>query len=196
MLPIGVQGSDPSIRYEHDLDQARALLEEAGSAGGFDVTLSMGSGGACGIPAETIGAKLQADLAEVAINVTVDIQQSSNFLTAYRAQELPMVLSTWSPDYLDATMWSDYFSFPEVGPAFRIMMDVPEIADLATRAGTETDPDARTELYAQYQQAHVDAAVFIPLCQNRILSAHTTAIQNVVFHPVYFYDFFVMQKAA
>jgi peptide/nickel transport system substrate-binding protein len=165
-------------------------------ADGVDVTLSLGSGGACGIPSETIGAKLQADLAEVGINATIDIQQSSNFLSAYRAQELPMVLSTWSPDYLDATMWSDYFSFADVGPAFRIMMDVPEIADLAASAGSETDQEARTELYTQYQQAHVDAAVFIPLCQNRILSAHTTAIQNVVFHPVYFYDFYAMEKTA
>ncbi|MBC7814488.1 MAG: hypothetical protein H7175_25250 [Burkholderiales bacterium] len=196
MLPVGVQGSDPSARYERDLDQARALLEEAGLADGFDVTISMGQGGTCGIPPETIGAKLQADLAEVGINVTVDIQQSSNFLTAYRAQELPAVLSTWSPDYLDATMWSDYFSFADVGPSFRIMMDVPEIADLAAQAANETDQTVRTDLYSQYQQAHVDAAVFVPLCQNRILIATSGQIENFVFHPVYFYDLYAMTKAA
>jgi len=196
MLPIGVQGSDPALRNERDLDQARALLEEAGLADGFDMTISMGQGGACGIPAETIGAKLQADLAEVGINATIDIQQSSNLLTAYRAQELQAVLSTWSPDYLDATMWSDYFSYPNVGPAFRIMLDVPEIATLADEAGTETDTATRTELYTQYQQAHVEAAVFVPLCQNRILDATTSQIQNFVFHPVYFYDFYAMEKAA
>jgi len=196
MLPVGVQGSDPSARYERDLDQARALLEEAGLADGFDVTISMGQGGTCGIPPETIGAKLQADLAEVGINVTVDIQQSSNFLTAYRAQELPAVLSTWSPDYLDATMWSDYFSFADVGPSFRIMMDVPEIADLAAQASNETDQTVRTDLYGQYQQAHVDAAVFVPLCQNRILIATSSQIENFVFHPVYFYDLYAMSKGA
>jgi peptide/nickel transport system substrate-binding protein len=196
MLPIGVQGSDPSTRYERDLDQATALLEEAGYGDGFDVTLSLGSGGVCGIPAETIGAKLQADLAEAGINVTVDIQQSSNFLTAYRAQELPMVLSTWTPDYLDATMWSDYFSYPDVGPAFRIMLDVPEIADLAAQAAIETDPAARTELYSQYQQAQKDAAVFVPICQNRILYATSSVVENFVFHPVYFMDFYAMSKAS
>lgn len=196
MLPIGVQGSDPALRYERDLDRSRELLAEAGLADGFDMTIAMGQGGACGIPAETIGAKLQADLAEVGINATIDIMQSSNLLTAYRAQELPAVLSTWSPDYLDATMWSDYFSFPDVGPAFRIMLDVPEIADLATQAGTETDTETRTELYHQYQQAHVDAAVFVPLCQNRILDATSNQIENFVFHPVYFYDFYAMQKAS
>lgn len=196
MLPIGIQGSDPALRNERDLDQARALLEQAGLPDGFDVTISMGQGGACGIPAETIGAKLQADLAEVGINATIDIQQSSNLLTAYRAQELPAVLSTWSPDYLDATMWSDYFSYPDVGPAFRIMMDIPEIAELADEGAVETDPAARTEIYRQYQQAHVDAAVFVPLCQNHILNATSNQIQNFVFHPVYFYDFHAMEKAS
>ena len=195
MLPIGVQGSDPALRNERDLDQARALLEEAGLADGFDMTIAMGQGGACSIPAETIGAKLQADLAEVGINATIDIMQSSNLLTAYRAQELPAVLSTWSPDYLDATMWSDYFSYADVGPAFRIMLDVPEIAALADQGGTETDVEARTDIYTQYQQAHVDSAVFVPLCQNRILTATSNQIQNFVFHPVYFLDFYAMEKA-
>ena len=83
MLPVGIQGSDPSIRYERDLDKFRELLSEAGMPDGFDVTLSLGQGGVCGIPAETISAKIQSDLAEVGINATIDIQQSSNFLTAY-----------------------------------------------------------------------------------------------------------------
>jgi len=196
MLPIGIQGSDPSIRYERNLDKARELLTQAGMPNGFDVTLSLGQGGACGIPAETISAKIQSDLAEVGINATIDIEQSSNFLTAYRAQKLPMLLSTWSPDYLDATMWSDYFSSIDVGPAHRMMMDVPAVATLAKEAGAETDQAKRTALYEQYQQAQKDAAVFIPLCQNRILVATSNQIQNFVFHPVYFFDFYAMDKTS
>jgi peptide/nickel transport system substrate-binding protein len=196
MLPVGIQGSDPSLRYERDLDKSRELLQAAGMPDGFDVTLSLGQGGVCGIPAETISAKIQADLAEVGINATIDIEQSSNFLTAYRAQELPMLLSTWSPDYLDATMWSDYFSSIDVGPAHRIMMDIPEIASLAQQGGMETDQAARTELYTQYQQAQKDTAVFVPLCQNHILVATSSQIQNFVFHPVYFFDFYAMDKTS
>ncbi len=196
MLPVGIQGSDPSIRYERDLDKSRQLLTEAGMADGFDVTLSLGQGGACGIPSETISAKIQNDLTEVGINATIDIMQSSNFLTAYRSQELPMLLSTWSPDYLDATMWSDYFSSIDVGPAHRMMMDIPEVAMLAQQAGAETDQATRTTLYQQYQQAQKDAAVFVPLCQNEILVATSNQIQNFVFHPVYFFDFYAMDKTS
>lgn len=196
MLPVGIQGSDPAARNERDLDRARELLAAGGYENGFDITLSTGSGGACGIPSETIVAKIQADLGEVAINVTADIQQSSNFLTAFRAQELPFVISTWTPDYLDATMWSDYFSYPDVGPAFRIMLDSPTIVEIADMAKNETDQAKRTELYGQYQAAHVDEAVFVPLCQNKILVAHSNQVEGYVFHPVYFFDFYAMSKAS
>ncbi|MBN8621364.1 MAG: ABC transporter substrate-binding protein [Anaerolineae bacterium] len=196
MLPLGIQGSDPSLRYERDLAKAAELLSAAGFADGVDVTLSLGSGGICGIPAETIGAKIQADLAEAKINATVNIMQSSNFLTDYRAQKLQMVLGTWTPDYLDATMWSDYFSYPDVGPSFRIMLDVPEIAAAAAAGAVETDTAARNALYLDYQKAHVDAAVFVPVCQNRILVATSSQIENYVFHPVYFFDFYAMSKSS
>ncbi|MEZ4671298.1 MAG: ABC transporter substrate-binding protein [Anaerolineae bacterium] len=196
MLPIGIQGSDPSLRYERDVEKSKALLAEAGYSNGVDLKLAVGSGGACGIPAETISAKIQGDLAEAGINATVDIMQTSNFLTDYRAQKLPMLLATWTPDYLDATMWSDYFSYPDVGPAFRIMLDNPAIVQAATDGGKETDTAARNELYLQYQKAHVDAAVFVPICQNRILIATSDKIENFVFHPVYFFDFYAMTKAS
>ncbi len=196
MLPIGVQGSDGSGRYERDVEKAKSLLSSVGLSS-VDVTLTLGEGGICGIPGDTIGAKLQADLAEAGINVTVDIQQSSNLLTAYRAQQLPMVMSTWSPDYLDATMWSDYFS-TDVGPGHRIMIDDARtnLAELAQTGGAETDTAKRTDIYKQWVQTSKDAAVFVPLCQNQILVATSSKIENFVFHPVYFFDFYAMDKAA
>ncbi|MBK8026311.1 MAG: ABC transporter substrate-binding protein [Chloroflexi bacterium] len=193
-LPIGVQGSDPSERYERNLDAARALLAEAGYADGFDLTLYIGQGAPGGIPSETLAAKIQADLAEIGINVEINQQPTSNFLTAYRAQELPFLFATWSPDYLDATMWSDYFSYPDGGLARRIRMDVPEIASLAQQAASETDQAARTELYRQYQTLHVNEAVFVPLFQQQILYALRSNVQGFGFHPVYSLDFYTLSK--
>lgn len=192
ILPIGVQGSDPAGRYVRDLDRARALLAEAGVPDGFDLTLYIGSGAPGGIPAETLAAKIQADLAEIGVNVTIDQRPTSDFLTAFRAQELSFLFSTWTPDYLDATMWSDYFSYPDVGPAFRIQLNSEEIARLADEAKFEADPAARTALYEQYQAAHVAEAVFVPLFQPQQLYALRANVQGFAFHPVYFMDFYGM----
>ncbi|MBN1287542.1 MAG: ABC transporter substrate-binding protein [Anaerolineae bacterium] len=196
MLPLGVQGSDPSARYERDVEKAKALLAEAGYPDGFGgLVLSIGTGAPGGVPNETIAAKIVADLAEVGIQVTVEQQPTSNFLTAYRAQELQFLFAGWTPDYLDATMWSDYFSYPDAGPAYRIQLDSETIADLATQAAFETDPDTRTELYTQYQNAHVDEAVFVPVIQAQSVYAMRTEITGFAYNPVYFIDFYSITRA-
>jgi peptide/nickel transport system substrate-binding protein len=194
MLPVGVQGSDPSKRYTHNLDKAKALLKEAGVENGFEITLSIGQGQSSGVPREVLAAKIQSDLAEVGIKVKIDQQTSTNFLTAFRAQKLPMVISTWTPDYLDATMWSDFFSKPDGGVAKRIKMNIPAIAEIATKAGNERDAQKRMEFYALYQSAQVDAAVFIPLIQEQYIDLVRSTISGYVFHPVYFMDFSTVKK--
>jgi peptide/nickel transport system substrate-binding protein len=194
MLPVGVQGSDPSKRYTRDLDKAKALLKDAGYENGFEITLSIGQGTTVGVPRETYAAKIQADLAEVGIKLDIKQDTTPNFLTAFRAQELPMVMSTWTPDYLDATMWSDFFSYPDQSVAMRVRMDIPEIADAAKKAGNEHDPQKRTELYTQYQAAQVDAAVFIPLVQEQYIDVIGPGVEGYVFHPVYFIEFYGISK--
>ncbi len=194
MLPLGVLGSDPSKRYTRDLDKAKALLKEAGVESGFEITLSIGQGSTAGVPREVLAAKLQADLAEVGIKVNINQQTSPNFLTAFRAKELPMVISAWTPDYLDPTMWSDYFSKPNSGVSARIRMDIPAIAEIAAKAGIERDPAKRAEYYAEYQAAHVEAAVFIPLLQEKYADILRVEVEGYVFHPVYFIDFSGIRK--
>jgi len=195
MLPIGIIGSDPTKRYEHNVDAAKKLLAEAGYPDGFELTLSASTGTSGGVANETIAAKIQADLAEVGIKVTIKQTPNTDFLTSYRAQELPFLFATWTPDYLDATMWSDYFSFPDSGPSKRILLNSKTIADLATQGAAETDPAKRAEIYAKYQQAHLDEAVFIPLLQPQRLYAMRSNVEGFVFHPVYFMDFYEISKS-
>lgn len=194
MLPIGILGSDGSGRYERDVEKAKALLKEAGQENGFEITLTIGGGVTAGVPREVLAAKLQADLAEVGITVKIDQQTSTNFLTAFRAQELPMVISSWTPDYLDGTMWSDYFSKPDSGVSKRIRMDIPAILEAAQKGGKERDEAKRVAAYAEYQKAHVDAAVFIPLLQEQYIDLLRSNIKGYTFHPVYFMDFSTVSK--
>ena len=195
MLPIGIIGSDPTKRYEHNVEAAKKLLADAGFPDGFELTLSASTGTSGGVANETLAAKIQSDLAEVGIKVTIKQTPNTDFLTSYRAQELPFLFATWTPDYLDATMWSDYFSFPDSGPSKRILLNSKAIADLATQGAAETDPTKRAEIYAQYQQAHLDEAVFIPLLQPQRLYAMRSNVEGFVFHPVYFMDFYEISKS-
>lgn len=195
MLPIGIIGSDPTKRYEHNVDAAKKLLADAGFPDGFEITLYSSNGTSGGVANETLAAKMQADLAEAGIKVTINQQPNTDFLTSYRAQELPFVFATWTPDYLDATMWSDYFSFPDAGPAKRILLDSKAIVDLATAGSNEGDPAKRVDIYSQYQAAQVDEAAFVPLIQPQELYALRSNVTGFAFHPVYFMDFYQISKS-
>ncbi len=195
MLPIGIIGSDPTKRYEHNVDAAKKLLADAGFPDGFELEFNVSTSTSGGIPNETLAAKIQSDLAEVGIKATIKQQPQSDFLTAYRAQELPFLFATWTPDYLDATMWSDYFSFPDAGPSKRVLLDSKAIADLAVQGANETDPAKRADIYAQYQAAHLAEAVFVPLFQPQELYALRSNVEGFVFHPVYFMDFYEISKS-
>jgi peptide/nickel transport system substrate-binding protein len=194
ILPIGILGSDGTGRYERDVEKAKALLKEAGFEAGFEITLTIGGGVTAGVPREVLAAKLQADLAEVGITVNIEQMTNTNFLTAFRAKELPLVISSWTPDYLDGTMWSDYFSRPDSGVSARIRMDVPAILEAAQKGGRERDIDARIAAYAEYQKAHVEAAVFIPLMQEQYIDLLRSDVKGYTFHPVYFMDFSTISK--
>jgi peptide/nickel transport system substrate-binding protein len=52
-----------------------------------------------GVDWATIAASIQADLAQIGINLEIQQLQQSELLTKYRAQELPMLLMNWSPDF-------------------------------------------------------------------------------------------------
>src|SRR5262249_9690227 len=147
----------------HNVDAAKKLLADAGFPDGFELTLNCSTSTSGGVANETLAAKIQSDLAEVGIKLTIKQAPNTEFLTSYRAQERPLVFATSPPYYLDATMWSYYCSFTDAGLSKRILMDDPKIAELGKQAGNETDPTKRADLYAQYQQAHLDEAVFIPL---------------------------------
>jgi peptide/nickel transport system substrate-binding protein len=194
MLPLGIAGSDPSLRYTRNLDKAKALLAEAGYPNGFSMKLHIGGGSTAGVPREVIAAKVQADLAEVGIQVEIDQQTTANFLTAFRAQELPMVISAWTPDYLDATMWTAFFSKADSGVSRRLRMDEPKIAELADKIAAERDPEARAALLTEYVKAHVDAAIFIPLLQEQYIDVLRSNVEGYVFHPVYLTEFAGVRK--
>jgi peptide/nickel transport system substrate-binding protein len=51
-----------------------------------------------GVEWATIAASIQADLAQIGINLEIQQMQQSELLTKYRAQELPMLLMNWGPD--------------------------------------------------------------------------------------------------
>ena len=71
MIPIGILGGDKTLARKRDVAKAKQLLTEAGYPNGVDLKLTYWTAPLLGVPSEPLAAKLQADLAQAGIKVTL-----------------------------------------------------------------------------------------------------------------------------
>ncbi len=89
---------------------------------------------------------IQAQLAEIGINVTLDLQESTTFIDNTSAGTVPFFLLGWGADFPDPTNFMDYHftgAFKGLGTPF------PDLVDVLRQAGQTTDEAARADLYSQ-----------------------------------------------
>ena len=109
MLPVGFLGAyDANSGITRDVEQAKALLAEAGYADGLDVELAYPDFTFVGVNFGTFAQKVQADLNEAGFNVTLAPAEVGVALEAYRQGTEPFGLWLWLPDYRDSL---DYVEF-------------------------------------------------------------------------------------
>ncbi len=166
IIPAGLFAADETVYFEHDPEQARALLAEAGAEGlTVDFLVSTGACGG-GIPCADLAAKVQSDLAEVGITANIQQIVQSELLNIYRAQDAELVMVAWSPDYPDpdgnATPLGDYDA---QSLAWRNDWQNEEASRLAQEAAQATDSAARAELYAQLTQLVAEEGPYAILYQ-------------------------------
>jgi len=190
IIPIGIAGVDPSTTQGRDLDKAKALLSDAGYADGVTFDLYYASNAT----RDTVAAKIQSDLAEAGITLNLKPLEQSVYLTQMRAQQLPMAFGGWTPDYLDVTMWTDYFGLGDRSIAFRMRFMNEEANALATEIRTTADPAARKAATEKLQTVFVEEMPFTMLYQTQYVHAFRSDLKGFKFHPVWFVDLFELSK--
>jgi peptide/nickel transport system substrate-binding protein len=185
IIPVGILGVDPSQAKGRDLDGAKALLKEAGYEKGFTVDLAYGTDPT----RETIASKLKSDLAEVGITVNLKPTEFTVFLTDMRAQKLPLAFSLWTPDYIDPTMWTDYFTFSDKGIAKRMLYNNPEAEKLAKVVDTEQDLTKREQTIKDLQKIMIDDSAFVMMYQIQQIVVMNKKVEGFAYHPVSFTSF-------
>jgi peptide/nickel transport system substrate-binding protein len=141
--------------YETDLDQARALLDEAGVAQGTTLSIVIPNGVALG---DSIAQLLGANLAEIGLNLDIQQVDFATFVDIYYgdlpAEERPNLLPIfWSPDYNDGWnhLWpqlsSDAWNSGNVGHYQNDRIDL-----LLKEAQFATEDAAYNEALAEIQQ--------------------------------------------
>jgi peptide/nickel transport system substrate-binding protein len=198
IVPYGFLGAwGPDRAFERDLDRAKELLAEAGYPDGFDIEMEYPTKFArSGVDFDIVAEKVQADLAEVGINVTLKPGELMTVLANYRAGEEGFSFWMWGADYYDV---SDYLEFlPEGIVGLRAQWTderaEQEIKDLRDAAAVEMDNDVRVEIWDDIQAYLQQKSPFVPLVQPGAVVAHRQWLKGYVFNEAWKVDPFLCAK--
>lgn len=192
----GAFGQDRAM--QRDLDRARELLSEAGYPDGFDIELSYPDLTFSGVNLSTNAQKIQADLAEVGINVQLRPMELQVALEEYRVGDQGFAYWFWGPDILDPV---DFLSFLPGGKValerthWTEDMAPSEILDLIAQARVEADPDARLEVFEQLQLFAQESGAYAPFNVPAIQTAYSSDVQGYVWHPEWGVDVTLLSRA-
>jgi peptide/nickel transport system substrate-binding protein len=192
---LGAWGEDRALG--RDLDRARELLAEAGYPDGFDITLDYPDFSFQGVNLNTNAQKIQADLAEVGINVTLNPGELQVSLEQYRSGQQGFAHWFWGPDVLDPL---DFMSFLPGGKvAFErtnwFFEDAPEdIQALIERARVASDLEERIELFDQLQAFNQQNGPYAPFIQPDIQTAYRANLQGYQWHPAWLLDVSLLSR--
>jgi ABC-type transport system substrate-binding protein len=177
-LPSAIPGYVEGFEgYTRDVAKAKELLAAAGYPDGFDVTLSYRDVVRGYLPQPTVVATdLQAQLAEVGIRITLDLQESGTFIDNANAGKLPFYLLGWGADYPDATNFLDFHFGEGASPQFGAGFD--DIHSVLSEAASLADQDARNELYSQAADLIKQHAPMIPVAHGGSATAYKAAVEN------------------
>ncbi|MCL4251445.1 MAG: ABC transporter substrate-binding protein [Anaerolineae bacterium] len=188
----------PEQGVKRNLDEARALLAQAGYADGFDITLEYPIFTFQGVNMETNAQKIQADLAEVGINVTLSPAELQVALENYRTGAEGFGYWFWGPDILDAI---DMLAFLPGGKvADERALWTPDRADaalndLVARARVATDPAEREEVFTALQASMQENSPFAPFIQPDVQTAFRSDIEGYVWHPQWLLDVALLSRS-
>jgi peptide/nickel transport system substrate-binding protein len=169
IVPFGFLGAwGPDKAVKRDLDKAKALLAEAGYPDGFSIDMAYPTKFTrSGVDFDVMAEKIQSDLADVGIKVTLKPAELQTALATYRAGEDAFSFWMWGADYFDV---SDYLEFlPEGIVGLRAQWNNAdsdqEIQALRDAAATEMDTQTRIQDWNDIQTYLQAKSPFVALVQ-------------------------------
>lgn len=178
--------SEEQPQYTYDPEKAKALLEEAGIATPYDLGELL-----VAEKYSNLATVLQSDLAAVGLNVTISVKEFNAYIDeltsgSYGITALEMTLDG------DSQMLEMAFTTDYIGTANNARYSDAEMDELFNKTRTETDTDARAELFNQILTKAQDEAIYAVIANPLTLYAYNSSLQcpEFPFEGIYsIYDF-------
>jgi len=198
IVPYGFAGAwGPDESFEQDQERARELLAEAGYPDGFDIEMEYPTKFTrSGVDFDIMAEKVQADLAEVGINVTLAPGELMTVLQNYRDGIEGFSFWMWGADYYHV---NDYIEFlPEGIVGLRSQWTderaEQEIKDLRDAAKVEMDQDELAEIWDEIQAYIQTQSPFVPLVQPGAAVGVREALKGYELNEAWKVDPFLLAK--
>ncbi len=199
VLPIGFLGAyGPDHAITRDLNKTATLLAEAGYPNGFNVDLQYPTNfSRDGVSFDLVAQKIQADLAEANINVTLKPGEINTELANYRAAQEGFGFWLWGPDYFDS---NDYLAFlPEgiVGKraSWTNANSDSTIQQLRDQINVETNNATRAQLWQQAQDYLMQNGPFAGAIQPGVYIATRANISGYNYNPAWRVNPYILSKS-
>ncbi len=186
--PSGFFASLTDNPFALDVAKAKALLAEAGHGDGIEVEMDAFNTA----PYADIAQAVQATMAEAGINVSIEQAETKAVYPKHRARNFQMILTHWSPDYLDPHSNADAFaSNPDNSDeakltgviAWRGAWETPENTALTAAARQELDAAKREEMYLTLQKNVQQDSPFVFMFQQVAQAALRSNVSGFISGP-------------
>ncbi|OZM76858.1 ABC transporter substrate-binding protein [Pseudonocardia sp. MH-G8] len=169
------------LDYRHDPVEATRLMNEAGYAGGVDVTFTVPNVDRFSRPATVI----QQDLAKIGIRVEIQMMETQSLLAALKSQEgLQMFILSRGQEPMPDRVLSTWFSSGGVPENNWSRISDPEVDQWLTEATTTTDEAVRADLFGKVQQWAAEQNAYYYIDHEDFLFATHARVKGFVGDPI------------
>ena len=164
--PKGYQGHNENLKPRFDLEKAKALMEEAGYADGFDVTMMAPNNRY--VNDAKIAEAVAGMLAKINIRVDLTTMPKAQYWPKFDERAADIMMIGWHSDTEDSANFSEFLTMtPDEETGYGQYnsgnYSNAELDQLVLASASETDPAKRTEMLQKVEQILHDEAAFVPL---------------------------------
>ncbi len=158
LMPVGSMFWNPDLELPtFDLDKAREFLAASESPEGGAGEIQITTGNA---QQEALATALQAMWKEINFEATIGPYPAAVGTQRRTDGEYDMRIASWTNDMIDPDQILSYYVVPDASANARTGYLDQEAVDMVVAARSETDEDARRELYYQVQERWLDGPMF------------------------------------
>ncbi len=189
--PEGYLGYNPALQPRFDVARAKELMEEAGYADGFDVTMMAPNNRY--VNDANIAEAVASMLAQINIRVDLTTMPKAQYWPKFDERAADMMMIGWHSDTEDSTNFYEFLTMTRDADSGRGAYNNggysnADVDKMAMDSLTMTNDEERAQVLQQIEQTQFDEAAFVPLHWQDLAWAgrtgvHVEAILNVMNFP-------------